>query len=508
MSEEEKGKVKEEMETTELKDKSLSKIGEEIFLRFSSALRTASIYEANNLTFLRQINILFNLVYEVLRKEGEAVFRLRESALFFNSVRVRLDFSNFQSFKFLAEELGKKEITSFAFESGLCEEELTQFVMALKEEEVGEENPFEDFLKRMEIRGIRNVSLEKISPFERQTRLQTKKVKQYAKKVFFKSITHLKEVFEREREKKRVRLKTTRRLMQSIVNLMIQDEAFMMGLTNLKNYDEYTLNHSVNVCILAVCLGRRLGLDKKELVDLGVSAFFHDIGKLDIPKEILDKPACLTPEERRVIEKHTYLGAGRLVRLKEMSYLPVRALYVALEHHLRSDLSGYPRYWKKNSINLYSKIVEICDFFDALTTKRPYREDVFTRNDALSLMIEKSGKDFDPLLLKVFANMVGAYPIGTLVALDTGELAVVTETNPDVAFYLRPKVKLITDSSGNRIDGDIVDLTEKDAFTHGYKRTIVKSLNPHKYGINVADYFFSQEEEEQSESAEIKAAGL
>lgn len=490
---------KEAKKSINSKGKTLSKIGEEILLRFSSALKTSQIYEPNNLTFLRQINLFFTLVEDALKKEGEVLFQIRESTIFFNTVRVKFDFSNYQSFKFLADELSNKEIGLVSFEPGLSEDELKQFVILLYKAEVKEENAFEDFQAKLMSEGISHVSLEKIHPFEKLTRNQTKQVKRYAKKVFFKSITHLKEVFERERQHKRIQLKTTRRLMQSIVNLMIQDEAFMIGLTNLKNYDEYTLNHSINVCLLAVCLGRRLGLDKKELVDLGISAFFHDIGKLDIPNEILEKPSKLNEKERKVIEKHTFIGAGKLVRLKELSYLPVRALYVALEHHLRSDLSGYPEYWKKDSINLYSRIVEICDFFDAVTTKRPYRQDVFTRNDALSLMLEKSGTEFDPLLLKVFANMVGAYPIGTLVVLDTGEMSIVTETNPDVAFFLRPKVKLITDKSGNRIDGETVDLAEMEPDTNEYKRTIIDSLDPHKYNINVSDYFLAQEDVVQEE---------
>jgi HD-GYP domain-containing protein (c-di-GMP phosphodiesterase class II) len=245
---------------------------------------------------------------------------------------------------------------------------------------------------------------------------------------------------------------------------------------------------------LSVCFGRRLGLDRKELIDLGLSSFFHDIGKLGVPKEIIDKKEKLNDEERKIMQRHTYHGAGKLVCLKDVSYLPVKAIYVALEHHLWANLSGYPKSWKKDTISLFSKIVKICDFFDAITTKRPYREYVLNRDEALSLMIEKSGEEFDPVLLKIFANMVGVYPIGTLVVLNTDELGIVTETNPEVAFILRPKVKLIADEIGNKIDGEIVDLAERDHETEEYKRSIIKSLEPEKYGIKPSDYFFAQED--------------
>ncbi len=128
----------------------------------------------------------------------------------------------------------------------------------------------------------------------------------------------------------------------------------------------------------------------------------------------------------------------------------------------------------------------------AVTTKRVYREIAMSRHKALSIMLEKSGSEFDALLLKVFANMIGVYPIGTLVALDSDELGVVVETNTEVAFMLRPKVKLITDEIGNKIDGEIVDMTERDPETEEYKRSIIKSLEPEKYGIKPSDYFLAQ----------------
>lgn len=499
MKQEDEIKHKEKIDHSDSKEKSLAKIGEDLLIRLFSALKTGQIYEPNNLTFLEQVNLLFVLIDETLKKEGEALLQFKENTLFFNTFRIKINFSSYQSFKFLTDELIKKEIGTMSFDPGLNENDLKEFILLLSKAESKKENPSEDFQAKINSAGISHISLEKMHPFEMMTQQDEEHAKKYAKKVFFKGMTHLKEVFERQKQEKRVRLKTTRRLMQSTVNLIIQNEPFMVGLTNLKNYDEYTLNHSINVCILAICLGRRLGLEKQELVDLGIAAFFHDIGKLDIPKEILNKPGKLSDDEREVIEKHPHLGAGKLVRLREFSYLPVRALYVALEHHLRADLTGYPKYWKKNSINLFSKIVEICDFFDALTTKRPYRQDAFTRIDVLNMMLEKSGIDFDPLVLKVFSNLVGAYPIGSLVALDTGELGIVTEANPEVAFILQPKVKIIADERGNKLDGEIVDLAETDSDTDEYKRTIVKTLDPDKYDINVADYFLAEGEEKSAE---------
>ncbi len=239
---------------------------------------------------------------------------------------------------------------------------------------------------------------------------------------------------------------------------------------------EYTLNHSVNVCLLSIALGRRLGLDRNELIELAISAFFHDFGKIETPKEILDKPSKLEPHERAIIEKHPHHGAGTLAAWREIKGIPLRAIHVAMEHHIKEDLSGYPQTFKKKSTHLFSKIVKIVDYFDAITTKRIYRPRVFTREEALSLMLEQGSQEFHPLLLRVFIQMMGIYPVGSVVALNTGEVGLVVEANPDPFLKLRPKVKIIADKEGHRIDGPVVDLTEKDPVTQRYIRTIVKGL--------------------------------
>jgi HD-GYP domain-containing protein (c-di-GMP phosphodiesterase class II) len=263
-------------------------------------------------------------------------------------------------------------------------------------------------------------------------------------------------------------------------------------LTTIKNHDEYTLNHSVNVSLLAVALGRRLGLTRAELVDLGLAAFFHDLGKIETPVEILNKPGQLTEDERKIVELHPHQGAEKLIQFRDFRRLPVSAIHVAMEHHIKEDLTGYPKYRIKSDVNLYSRIVKVCDFFDAITTKRVYRKKTFTRAEALSLMLENIGTEFNPVILKTFAQMIGIFPVGSVVLLNTGEIGLVVESSQETRYLLRPRVKIIVDAQGQKIDGEVADLTELDSQTKSYRRTVVKEINPEDYNLQVPDYFLAQ----------------
>ncbi len=470
-----------------LSEKSPGKDGIEVLIQLSIMTRTAKIYEPNNSIFVNQLKDLFSLIQYKLQTEGEVSFMLRENTLYYMGTKMKFGFSTYTLFKFMSSEFHKKEISLLIFEQGLREEELTRFIVLFAKKGKETENPFDEFQKEMKQNDIQHISIERIHPSE-----LAKSSEKYAVRVFMMSIKHLKDIFEILKREETVPVNTTRRLIQSLFNHLVDNEPFMHGLTNIKNFDEYTLNHSVNVCLLALAVGRRLGLEKRELVDLGLSAFLHDYGKTEIPKEILRKPGKLDEKEREIIERHPHLGAEKLIHLKKFSHLPVRVINVAMEHHVKEDLTGYPQYQKKKNVNLYSKIVKICDFFDAMTTKRPYRSRVFTRDEVLKIMLEQSGVEFDPILMKVFVNLMGAFPVGTLVLLNTGEIGIVFEINMDPTFVKRPKVKIIADEAGNKVDGKIIDLAERDQQTQKFKRAIVKSLDAERYQINVADYFLVQ----------------
>jgi putative nucleotidyltransferase with HDIG domain len=467
--------------------KARQKAAVELLIRFHILDKIAKIHDPKNDAFQEHGRLLFASLDRLLADEEDACIRIRHSSLLLNGVRLKSSLGTYPIFKSVLEELRLRELDALAFKPGLTLDELFRFMPIFARRDKKDGSMHARLQAEVDAAEIGHVVLEKASELRTPSNLNRNTAR-----IFFLSIVHLKESFKRNQRDEGIKVHTTRRLMQSIYNHIVDNESFVFGMTNLKNHDEYTLNHSVNVCLLATALGRRLGLNRGELVDLGIAAFFHDLGKLETPLEILNKPDKLDAGEREIMEQHPFKGAEKLVLLKESRRLPLRAIHVAMEHHIKEDLTGYPRYFRKEDVNLFSKIVKVVDFFDAITTKRVYRPNVYTRAEALTLMLDQAGAEFNPVILKAFVNLMGPYPIGSLVALSTGEIGIVFEINPEPKLVLRPSVKLITDAAGNKVDGDVVDLAEQDPSTGRFTRTISRALNPQEYGVEVSDYFLAQ----------------
>ena len=276
--------------------------------------------------------------------------------------------------------------------------------------------------------------------------------------------------------------------MQNAVNAILQDDSTLLGLANIKNYDEYTFNHSVNVAMYAIALGQRIGIPKKHLSHLGMAALFHDMGKTRISKEILNKTGKLSPEEWSIMRTHPVAGTELIMRMKEWGELSTRMIQGAFEHHLRYDLTGYPRLTRKRRISLLGRIITVADFYDALVRPRVYNRFPYVSEKILGIMLERSGKDFDPAIVKVFINMIGIFPLGTLVLLNTNEMGIVIQIQEDAELIDRPKVCLLYYGDGEYRKGKVVDLKERDDASGDFKRSIVKTLDPNEYNLNVAEF--------------------
>jgi HD-GYP domain-containing protein (c-di-GMP phosphodiesterase class II) len=280
----------------------------------------------------------------------------------------------------------------------------------------------------------------------------------------------------------------SKRAIQFLIDQLIKNETNLMSLTSIKNFDEYTFAHSVNVCILSVSLGARIGLSKRQLSELGFAALFHDVGKVKLPLEILNKPGELNEEEWHEVRKHPVHGVKALLTKRSLDRFSTRAMVVSFEHHLKLDLSGYPQLNHKKDLNLFTRIVTIADVYDSMTSGRVYAKTPLRPDEALRKMLEKERKAFDPVLLKVFINMLGIYPVGSLVILNTGEVGLVMQANP--VELSRPEVVIIADKNGKRDKIETVDLTKIDEKSGEHKRTILKTIDPHQYDMDIARYIY------------------
>jgi HD-GYP domain-containing protein (c-di-GMP phosphodiesterase class II) len=243
------------------------------------------------------------------------------------------------------------------------------------------------------------------------------------------------------------------------------------------------------VCIFSVALGRKLGFTKLQLYDLGMAALFHDVGKSRVPVEVLNKVGGLSDEEWRIMQAHPWLGVLTLFGLRGYGEIPYRGMIVAYEHHMKIDLTGYPKSLRARDLSIFSKIIAVADGFDAATSRRVYQTVPIEPDQVLKEMWENPRRGYDPVVVKAFINLIGIYPVGTCVILDTYEIGVVHAANADVAHVHRPIVRVIASPDGAlQHPGVLVDLSVKDATGH-YPRTIIKVTNPDKYGIKVSDYF-------------------
>ncbi len=268
---------------------------------------------------------------------------------------------------------------------------------------------------------------------------------------------------------------------------MLNDEASLRGLSALRDYDDYAFTHAVNVCIFCVAIGRRLGLSKTQLYDLGLAALVHDVGMSRIPREILTKGERLSEDERRVMEGHTWLGALRVFELRDYGEIPFQGMIVAYEHHLKPGGAGYPRYARPREPSVFSRIVAVASAFDAATNERAYQR-ALPPDEVLREFRENESLGFDPVVVKALINLLGIYPVGTCVILDTYELALVHASSAEPRHVHRPVVRLLSDADGHWLQpAPLVDLAETGDDGR-FLRSIIKVTDPGRYGIQVADH--------------------
>lgn len=263
------------------------------------------------------------------------------------------------------------------------------------------------------------------------------------------------------------------------------DTATILLLNSLREYDDYTFSHSVNVAVIAAAVARSLGFGDEFVDSIARAALLHDIGKLYVPRAIIHKEGRLTPAEWQSVKRHPMDGE-RILREERLDLLSRR---VAYEHHMRHDRLGYPKAKDGYEVHRASEIVRIADSYDALTTKRPYRKQI-NPYDAIKLMAKGAGSEFHAECFDAFLRVLGNVPIGSVLELDSGETALVVDISEE--HDQLPRVRLLTDEAGNeRRDAVVLDLNERDPATGDLKRRIVAVVEQSVRDVDVGKYILS-----------------
>lgn len=465
-------------------------IGRKLLTAIFGSLGALRLYPVENQTVQQSLAELHDLFSEILAVEGSAEVRVVGDFFFLNETRLRLDLGNFATFGAFAKALTTHGIGAFEVVQGVEKSEWAPFLSMLLRPPL-EDDPFGGFSDRFDQAPIDHISVRPASEVD-GPQDQDEEQLTAAKRTYAQSVKVAQEVMGDMRIGKAVNVRKVKRAVQGIVDQVLSNESSMVTMTTLRDYDEYTFTHCVNVSIFSVIIGQRLGLERIQLYELGLGALFHDVGKQRIDADIINKPGSLTDDEWAELKEHPAEGLLQLFQMHGFADMPYRQMLMAYEHHMKVDLTGYPQNKREREPTLFSRIVSVADAFDAGTSVRSYQFKPWPPDQVLQEMRDNPERGFDKLLVKVLITATGVYPVGTLVILDSHELAIVSKVNPDPDLLHRPTVKVISDPVGLPLsEPKEVNLAAADPTTGAPSHQIIKTSDPQKYGIRVSDYLIS-----------------
>jgi putative nucleotidyltransferase with HDIG domain len=434
---------------------------EELVRRLAAGLRAAELYAPQHPLVQRSVQALASACAAFLTDAPSVVIGFIGDDVVVNDTRLGRGSASLTGF---VRGLRDREIEKITFHRGATPTEVQAFLSELAVKR--SPKPLAD---RLAAKDVRRIVIGKLSIEDVQ---QDQVGIEAAKRVYGTAVESAESLWDQAKAGDKPDPETARKIIDSLANIVNQDRTSLMALTALKKYDNYTFTHMVNVAALSMAQARALNLEGPLLREFGFAALMHDIGKVNTPLEVLNKPGKLTTDEFKLMKQHVVDGAHILRRTPEM---PALAPIVAFEHHLKQDLSGYPENIGHRKLNLCTMIVSIADVFDALRSNRPYREGLATTR-IKSIMGEQGNPQFNQPLLRRFVNMMGLFPIGTVVRLNTEEVGVVTAEHPEDPF--RPQVKILYNAKGEQIEAPYLANTWERDSRGGFPRAVVESVDP------------------------------
>ncbi len=444
---------------------------DELVRRIAAAVRGAALYSPEHPLVRRGVDALAGLCQTALQRADSIVIGFVGDEVVVNGQRLLKSAAALVGF---ARDLREREIEKVTIARGVTRDELRAVVFEL----VDRRSPV-PLASRLEQHQVRHVTIGRINVEQQDDGAAGIAA---ARKIYGSAVETAETLWQAAKAGDKPDPHAAGKIIDSLAKLVSQDRTSLMALTALKKYDNYTFTHMVNVSVLAMAQARTLNLEGPLLREFGFAALMHDIGKVNTPLEVLNKPDKLSREEFDVMKQHVVDGAHILRRTPEM---PALAPVVAFEHHLRQDLSGYPENIGHRDLNLCTQIVSIADVYDALRSNRIYRQGL-PSDRIKSIMTQKDSPAFNTRLLRRFINLMGLFPVGTLVRLNTDEVGVVTHEHPADPF--RPQVKLILDRLGQRREEQpLVNTWEPDA-RGDFPHAVVEAVDPDSVQLDPLSY--------------------
>ena len=446
------------------------------FQQLSGLLKNVTMYPESHPFLLSLVEKLMITIEGLLADGKEVAFYFVSGELFFETISMPID----QSIVALVEQFTGRDIGGIVFKTGITNEEFIRLAVLMNKEPsaLAAEGGIINILSR---ENIPHINLHSVMLVDKKNKNAAKEGKKKATGLFLKAIVTVKEIAHNVNLGKVVNMRRMNSVVQNMVDSILEDRDSFIGLTNLKMHDEYTFAHCVNTSILAISLAALMSFEKPQIAALGVAAMLHDIGKVRLPPDIINKTENLTDEEWEVIKRHPIEGA---LILSDIQGITKIAMVAALEHHHHGGIDGYPQIEGHDQQHLFSQIVSIADAYEVLTASRVYYNAQMPPDEVINILTKKRGSNFNSVLVKAFINMIGIFPIGTVLKLSSGEIGLVVRQTSDL---LRPRILLLT-----KFDGSEKESSEEtsllETMDSKYKRDVAGIIDSRTANIDIKRY--------------------
>lgn len=435
----------------------LQALGRNLVLQLHMVLKTIRIHDPSNKALLigtEKLKDTINTLWAALG--GSVRLQFVDDIVFLNDTRLRLDPTTREQVDLLRGELASRGLGGLAFARPVDTSALREFLLIFTKHADSEESLAS---LRASLSELKSLALELLGPrsfneAEHEEELRVDR-KTFALQTYAKAVVAIREFITALQGGKDPtqggRLHVSR-IVQDLVDIATERVNFLIKLAAIKNAHEYAYNHAANTCVLAIVLGKSLQIERLSLVDLGTSALLADVAYAMLPLELTERKGELSADERALLRESTLRHIRSIIGKGRLTEAMMRRVIVAYEH---SRPFVDPATGQQNELHIFSRIVSVASAFDALTTRRPWREG-FPADEALRIMMNEAGSRFDPLIVRVLVNLMGLFPLGAPVELDSGELGLVYHNSNDPRLYEKPWIKIIRDADKNPVKKTII----------------------------------------------------